>query len=210
MTEELGKSSGTESDESLPMAFQPELSDREFFFIGTIVAQWGFLEHEIFLQTLLTFSDETEKLPKDLSSLQFTTILAQWESRVVNAATGDAKAVLEKQLSKIRHYKDFRDALVHGMWDYDKSAPEQIITTRVRRKELVTVRFTANQLQEFAEELAKINAAILYPGGFEQYATERAAQGSYMSRRWIATMSGNPVAEELFPDLSQFTKEEPT
>ncbi|BDV36301.1 hypothetical protein [Methylocystis iwaonis] len=199
MTDAPDDSSGGISDARLPLRFQPELSEREFYFIGNIVAQWGFLEHEIFSQTVLCFADGSQP-PKELHELQFTKILTLWESYVVSAATGDRKAILQQQLVKIRHYKDFRDALIHGMWDYDKSAPEQITTTRARKKQLITVRFTAYQLQEFAAEMSKINAAIQFPGGFEEYAAMRAEQGSFMSRRWIAMMSGNPVIEQLFPE----------
>ena len=34
-----------------------ELSERETYLIGLIVSQWGFIESEIFEQTILSFED---------------------------------------------------------------------------------------------------------------------------------------------------------
>jgi hypothetical protein len=56
-----------------------DLSERELHFIGHIVAQWGALEHEIFVQTLRTFADYSEELPKQMNNLQFTGSLGALE-----------------------------------------------------------------------------------------------------------------------------------
>ncbi|NWD43719.1 hypothetical protein [Pseudomonas yamanorum] len=47
--------------------FDVELSDSETFFVGKIVALWGALEHEVFIQTLLKIcpiGKENAALPK--------------------------------------------------------------------------------------------------------------------------------------------------
>lgn len=49
--------------------FDVELTAKETYLIGNIVAQWGALEHEIFNQTLLSFDnpvDENMVLPKEI------------------------------------------------------------------------------------------------------------------------------------------------
>jgi hypothetical protein len=57
------------SDDDGMMVYDVELSDRETFHIGRIIALWGALEHEVFMQTLETFDiepGELEKLPNRL------------------------------------------------------------------------------------------------------------------------------------------------
>lgn len=63
------------------LLFDVELSDKEAFFIGKIVALWGALEYEIFCQTLSSFSeDEAASLPKEMNNIQFTEIFEVVES----------------------------------------------------------------------------------------------------------------------------------
>ena len=64
-----------------------ELSDSEVHHIGKIVAHWGAIEHEVFIQTLMTFdtsSQEEIQLPKAMNNLNFTNVLELWKERVVN------------------------------------------------------------------------------------------------------------------------------
>jgi hypothetical protein len=101
-----------------------ELSNRELYLIGHIVAQWGALEHEVFVQTLLTFgNDPTAGLPKEMNNMNFLDVLKKWKERVVALSVGEKKCVLEMQYDLILHYHDYRNALVHGMWDWDAAAP---------------------------------------------------------------------------------------
>ena len=62
------------------------------------------MEHEIFLQTLLTF-DRNEKegleLPREMGTLQLTTLLALWKERVIDHATGERADVLRLQLDEL-------------------------------------------------------------------------------------------------------------
>lgn len=174
-----------------------ELSERELVCIGTIVALWGSLEYEIFCQTLMCFGHLSDsQLPKPMNNLQFSQVLGLWEIHVVNSAIGKRKEVLQEQLKDIRHHKDFRDALVHGMWDWSRSEPEKITATRVRKTEVVVTHFTADSLASFASALETMNFKIRFPEGFEEHAKVMGEQGAYLSRRASALLQGKPLNEK--------------
>jgi hypothetical protein len=165
-----------------------ELSDRELWCIGKIVALWGSLEHEIFLQTLKCFSGkEISKghLPREMNNVQFSQVLALWEAHVVNKAAGKRKEVLQEQHRRIHDRHDFRNALVHGMWDWSKSAPEKITATRIRKRQVIRTHFTADDLASFASDLEEINFKVRFPGGLEDYADSMMKQGAHVSRRFL-------------------------
>ena len=187
----------TKDDHFLQLDFG--LSDKEIYFIGQIVALWGALEHEIFNQTLLTFDglDGNEiVLPKEMNNLQFTGVLEQWKKRVVDKAKGERAVTLQQQLDQINNLKEYRDALVHGMWKWSSSNLNRISTVRIRKKEIITVHFTVDDLQDFYNKLAGINFKIRYPGGLDDLATERAEQGFYISRRFLSMITDNAVADD--------------
>jgi len=180
---------------------ETELSERELLSIGKIVALWGSLEYEIFCQTLRSFSDSEisgGRLPKAINNMQFSEVLELWETRVVNKAAGKRKEVLQKQCESIPYHHDFRNALVHGMWDWSVGAPEKITAIRIRKKEIRKTHFTADDLASFASALETINFKVRYPGGREDYATAMSEQGAYLSRRAVCAMTGHPLADELF------------
>jgi hypothetical protein len=180
---------------------QTELSERELLAIGAIVALWGSLEYEIFRQTLGSFSDSEisgGRLPKAMNNMQFSEMLELWETRVVNNAAGKRREVLQKQCESIRHHYDFRNALVHGMWDWAVDAPEKITAIRVRKKEVRRTHFTGDDLASFASVLGTINFKVRYPAGLEDYANAMGQQGGHLSRRAVCAMTNHPLADELF------------
>jgi hypothetical protein len=179
-----------------------ELSERELLSIGKIVALWGSLEHEIFCQTLMCFGDlSVSQLPREMNNMQFSQVLDLWETHVINKVAGKRKEILQKQLKSIRHYHEFRNALVHGMWNWSKAAPEKITATRIRKNEILNTHFTADDLSSLASELAAINFNVRYPGGPEEYANSMAKEGVYLSRRAVCVMTSNPVAADLLPSF---------
>lgn len=177
-----------------------ELSERELICVGHIFAQWGALEHEICCQTLQTFEGQSQMLPKAMNNMQFSEVLEKWKERVVDRCEGEKKRNLEEQYALIRHFLDYRNALAHGMWDWDTNSPERIMTTRIRKKEVISIHFTAANLEEFSREVAKINFNIRYPRGTEDL-EEMVNTGGYISRLAVSMLSGHPVAAELAPNL---------
>ena len=146
------------SEEPIEHRWDAELSDREVFLIGKVIVQWGALEHEIFTQTLLTFDaseGEQAALPKAMNNLQVTELLALWKDRVVDQAKGDRSRVLQLQFDEILRLKDFRDAIVHGMWGWSASNLTTISTVRVRKKQVLTTHSTSDDLDDFYGRLAK-------------------------------------------------------
>jgi hypothetical protein len=196
----MSDNSNKSEDAGIVHAHKVELSERELLCIGHIIAQWGALEHEVFCQTLQTFEEHTQTLPKEMNNMQFSEVLEKWKERVVDRCNGENKNKLEEQYALIRHYHDYRNALVHGMWDWDTTSPDRIITTRVRKKEVISTHFTAADLEHFSWELAKINFNIRYPRGIEDLA-EMINRGGYISRLAASMLSGHPVAAELVPNL---------
>jgi hypothetical protein len=185
----------------MEFGIETELSERELLSVGKIVALWGALEYEIFCQTLRCFSESDiaeGRLPKAMNNMQFSEVLALWETHVVNKAEGKRREVLQKQCEAIRYHHDFRNALVHGMWDWSIAAPEQITAIRIRKKEVRRTHFTAHDLAEFASALEGINFRAKYPGGAEEYAAEMCKQGAYISRRALSAITNHPLADELF------------
>lgn len=180
-------------------AMDVQLSARELLLIGKIVALWGSLEYEIFCQTLKCLTDLSgvKSLPKEMNNLKFSLVLELWETHVVNNTVGERKRVLREQCKGIHHHHEFRNALVHGMWDWSLAAPEKITAIRIRKREILRTHFTADDLESFASELETINFKIRYPGGSEEYAAAMGKQGAYLSRRAACLMTSNPTADDL-------------
>ncbi len=186
----------------MELGFGVELSDRELSSIGRIIALWGALEHEIFCQTVTSFDGVTsrQELPKQLqNNMKFSEVLTLWEAHVVSKATGTRKEVLQQQADHIRNRQEFRNAIVHGMWDWSKAAPENITTIRVHKHQIIRVHFTADDLESFSSELRIINFKIRWPDGLEDYAMAMAEQGSSISRVGLCMMMSHPFTDELLP-----------
>ena len=185
--------------------WDPQLSDREIHFIGTIFVQWGALEHEVFIQTLMTFEPregETEVpvLPKEMNNLQFSGVLELWNERVAKTCRGQRGKVLQLQYDEIVKLKDARDALAHGMWHWTAEDLGEIRTVRTRKREVITSHFSADALGDIASRLGEINFKLRFPGGLTDLARQRMKDGGYMSRRAAAMLSGAPVDAEGFPN----------
>ena len=98
------------------------------------------------------------------------------------------------------------------MWDWSASDLSSISTVRVRRKEIHTTHFTADDLENFYGQLARINFTIRCPGGIEDLARQRVESGGYMSRWFVGMMTGNSLADDwLFrsPQSASRESEEP-
>jgi hypothetical protein len=90
-----------------------ELSDRELYFIGRIVAAWGSIESEIFLQTVQALNpDSFDNLPTAMNNLQPSRVRELWKEHVVDKATGKRRDVLLEQHRKIEQYSEDRHAIV--------------------------------------------------------------------------------------------------
>jgi len=196
-------------------SWESQLSDREVHFIGTIFVQWGALEHEVFMQTLMTFEPpEGEKevpvLPKQMNNLQFSRVLELWNERVAKPCRGRRGKVLQVQYDEIMKLKDVRDALTHGMWHWTAEDLGEIRTVRVKKREIITSRFSADNLGDVASRLGEINFKIRFPGGLVDIARQRIKDGGYMSRRAAAVFSGAPVDAEGFPTAHPTRGKAPT
>lgn len=173
-----------------------ELSEREIYLIGSVVAQWGFLESNIFDQTLLSFAD-SETLPAAMNNAQFSAVLQLWLERVVAQQDDARKAVLEAQHSKIVSLSEFRQAIVHSRWEWRPDCPNEITAVRVHKKSVKRVKLTVDDLAEFSTELGQIRYWIRYPGGIEDRAAEVATTGGYISRLGWDLLAGRVTLDEL-------------
>ncbi|MDB5909279.1 MAG: hypothetical protein JWP34_3393 [Massilia sp.] len=176
-----------------------ELSDKETYFIGHIVALWGALEHTVFMQTIVTFdtgSDAEVKLPRAMNNMQFTSVLELWKARVVDTTKGDRGSVLQRQYERICKLLPYRNALVHGMWDWSPSDLKKISVVRIVKDQLITTHFDADALADFSSQMGGITFKIRYPGGIDDYVRERADHGFGFSRVGLSVITGNPIADE--------------
>jgi hypothetical protein len=167
-----------------------ELADREVFLIGSIVSQWGFLEADIFEQTLLSFEDEDDPLPAAMNNAQFTTVLKLWLERVVEKGDDARKAVLKEQYQEIVALSAFRQAVVHSRWEWRPDAPDAITAVRVQKNAIKRVTFISEDLLQLSVRLGQIRYRIRYPGGIEDRAAELAAAGGCISRRGWELLTG--------------------
>ena len=176
------------------------LSDKEGILIGRIIALWGALESEVFVQTLATFDvQDVEKLPNAMNNLSFVKVLELWKARVADVAEGERAIVLKQQFARIIHLHDSRNALIHGMWTWSMAEPEKISTTRVSKKQVITMHFPAGSLADFHNELGVINFKIRYPGGVEDHARDRAENDGFISRRALCMLTDSPAADDWLP-----------
>lgn len=189
------------SNEDEVLAFDVELTEREAFYIGKIIALWAALEHEVFMQTLRTFElkpGELDKLPKKMNGVQFTETLELWKTRVVGAAEGKRREVLEGQYNVICKCQQYRNALIHGMWEWPVSDPGLLVSVRVNKRDLIRVAFTPDDLEHFYLTLQKVNFRIRAPGGVSDMLAKVAQDGFRRNRRSIALFSDHPIGKELF------------
>jgi len=179
-----------------------QLSQKEITCIGMISVQWAAMEHEVFLQTLATFEFEVAaggKLPKEMNNLQFTGVLNLWKERVVGNARGLRGKVLLKQYNEVLRLKQSRDALIHGMWHWSESDLGAVFTTRVNKREVITMKFSAEDLKSFSTRIAEVNFSIRFPGGITDLVQSQLQEGGYISRRAMAVFTGAPTDPEGFP-----------
>jgi hypothetical protein len=181
-----------DSNNDLKHLWDDGLADDELFLIGKIVAHWGAIEHEVFIQTLQTFNakgSETIELPRAMNNMNFRKVLELWQRRVVAKAEEPKRCILEAQGKKIESYQDYRNALVHGMWGWEPGHPEVITTTRIKKKNIITTKFNDGDLQDLYTELAQINLYIRYPGGIDDIVKEREEKGFYINEAALRRMS---------------------
>ncbi|MDU8440491.1 hypothetical protein RYF45_10885, partial [Pseudomonas syringae pv. actinidiae] len=170
------------NDNDLIRLYDVPLSDKEAILIGRIIALWGALESEVFVQTLATFDvQDIEELPNVMNNLNFAKVLELWKARVADVEEGERAVVLKQQFARITHLHDSRNALIHGMWTWSISEPEKISTKRVSKKQVITMHFPPGSLADFHDELGVINFQIRYPGGVEDLARDRANEGGFIS-----------------------------
>lgn len=174
------------------------LSDREKFFIAETISQWGAIEHEVFLQTLKTFEPD-DTLPKEMSNIQFSGVLKLWEARVVHQADAERAAALREVHIGIEAKQEARNALVHGMWSWDTSAPGLVFVTRVKRDTVIRSVFDAKSLEALALDVCDLLYKLKYPRGIADQAEELGNDGYWFSRRRVAAMSRDPVTADLSP-----------
>jgi hypothetical protein len=181
--------------------FGSELSDREIYLIGKIVLSWGELEHEIFWQTFDHFNPTSlDELPREMHNLNSSEVLKLWKKHVVDTSEGKRRAVLQNVYSKIEQLAPYRNAIVHGTWDWAPSEPERIEVSRIRKDKLVSHSFTADELGQLSLLLSKMNFRIRYPGGFEEYAEDErnTSNCSYMSRKFVSIVKNRPSVNDWF------------
>lgn len=175
-------------------ALNTELSDRELHLIGSIVSQWGFLEDDIFHQTLWSFEEEVD-VPTSMNNVQFTAVLKLWLERVVNQQDQARREVLRAQYDQIVLLHEYRKAVVHSRWEWRPHTPDEIIAVRVHKKSIQRVKFTTDDLADMATRLGQVRYWITYPGGMEQHAAELSAEGGYLSRRAYDLLTGRAALD---------------
>ncbi|WP_445679995.1 hypothetical protein [Radicibacter daui] len=171
-----------------------ELSEREIYLIGSIVSQWGFLESDIFEQTLLSFA-ESDSLPAAMNNAQFSAVLDLWLVRVIEQLNGPKKEVLKACYAEIISLNEYRQAIVHSRWEWSPNAPEEITAVRIHKKNIKQVKFTADDLADLSLALSQIRYRVRYPGGLEDQAAEMMAAGGYVSRRAWGVLFGPTPAK---------------
>jgi hypothetical protein len=171
------------------------LSERELYFIGRIVAAWGAIESEIFVQTVQALNpDSLDDLPAAMNNLQPSRVLELWKEHVVDQATGKRRDVLLEQHRKIEQYSEDRHAIVHGMWEWSKSELEKLTVWRVKKNRMERKVYTADDLMNISIAVDQVAYYLHYPTD-----DELANVGGFMSRKMRTTLTGHPIAKDLWP-----------
>lgn len=159
------------------------LVEREYSLIGLIIVQWGALEAEIFEQTLESFGTDihVSELPKEMNNLNFGAVLKLWKSLVVDLLQGERRAVIEEAYEKIMALQDARNSIVHGMWMFSVSKPQELSTYRIKKDKLIKTLFEEGYLEQFADDIAELNAKIRYPEGFVEFLADQLRDGGYVN-----------------------------
>jgi len=85
---------------------------------------------------------------------------------------------------------------VHGMWEWSPADLSRISTVRVRNREIIAFHFSAEDLENLYFRIASVNFKIRYPRGVGEFAKESATAGMYISRRFLAMMSGHDIVND--------------
>lgn len=184
----------TALERPMKIVLSTELSEREIYLIGSIVAQWGFLEADIFDQTLLSFTD-TDCLPTAMNNAQFSGVMELWRKRVIPQHDQVRQKVLIAQYEEIVSLNEHRQAIVHSRWEWHPQAPEEITAVRVHKKNVKRQTFTADDLEELSVRIGALRYSIRYPGGLEDRAAEMSKTGGYISRMGWDLLSGRTSIE---------------
>lgn len=174
-----------------------ELSERETYIIGLIVSQWGFLESEIFEQTFLSFEDDDDLPPAMKKNAKFSQVLELWLKRVAEVQEPAKKSVLKTQYHKIKSLNKFRQAVVHSRWEWKPDTPEEITAIRAHNQSIKCVKFTFEDLFEFATTLGEIRYSVRYPGGLEDRADEMKERRGHISRLGWDLLAGRVTLDDL-------------
>ncbi|XHE11787.1 hypothetical protein PCC82_08165 [Agrobacterium deltaense] len=172
------------------------LNERETYLLGSIVSQWGYLEADIFEQTLQALAD-VEPLPKEMNNAKFSLVLDLWLREVAEKQVGERRAVLITQYERIRELSQFRQAVVHSRWEWNPEKPDEVVAVRVIKKEIIRAKFTVQDLADMAGRVGEIRYLIRYPGGLEDRAKEMAETGFFVSRGgWERLFGGSGSVED--------------
>ena len=144
------------------------------------------------MQTLATFDvQDFEELANAMNNLSFVKVLELWKARVADVAEGERAVVLKQQFARITHLQDSKNALIHGMWTWSMAEPEKVSTTRVSKKQVITMHFPAGSLADFHNELGVINSKSDIRAEWSiTHARERMTGASQVAGRcaWIPTI----------------------
>ena len=177
------------------------LSDEEIFYVGMIVAHWGTLEHTIFIQTIMSFNEpdgQIIELPKSMNNIKFTDTLLLWKERVANKSSTEIVSTLQHAYDEILSLKDYRDAITHGMWEWQSRNLDEINTVRIKKREIITTIFRSEDLRDFAFRVAHLNFTIRYPRGIADLAVEREGySGFHISRKALRKISESRDSGQL-------------
>lgn len=178
------------NDQELKAIWDTGLAENENMLIGDIVAQWGALEAEIFIQTLTSYGSDIEvnQLPRAMRNRNFSEVLSLWKSRVVDTSEEAIKAAFEGAYEKILKLSDARNSIVHGMWDFSISEPKTISTFRVKDDQIIHTTFKDGALVDVCMQIAEINASIRYPGGMKDFFKDQMSGGVYVNHAELRRM----------------------
>ena len=183
----------------MKMGWDEQLTDKEVYYLGKVVAHWGAIEYEVFIQTLQTFDgavNNVSELPKPMKNLNFSAVLDLWEERVINNTSGERGEILRIQLQKIKEASEFRHTLVHSMLHYSQTDIGRITASRVKNREYIQVDISGDDLLDFYTRLSEINFYLRAPGGADEFAEIKVREGGGFSRRGLAMVTGHEILSD--------------
>jgi hypothetical protein len=195
-----------------PCRIEPDLEENELTALGYVTAQWGFLEHALFTETLNLAEKGLVEPPLDASSTSFTKRLKAWRLLVEAVVTDTVeKKRLLKLASRIANAENKRHQITHGVWTWSLRSPHRVTAFSFRPKVAFSEPYDFYKIIQLGILIGEIGFELIYSGGREEAWEAMTGQHApaYVSRSFRLHLMKNPSSPRRPPISLRVRKRPP-